>query len=133
MFNVPIVDKRLKNKDEILAIRFLEDKKKLAISAKYLSKNPLFSHKNFIVLTDKSGANRVYERTGDIKFKSWDKEKTLVDSSDIKWLVEEDKIISVDGKTTLKRLPAHRAFWFGWFAANPDTALIGVNKIDFII
>jgi len=28
------------------------------------------------------------------------------------------------GGETLKRLPAHRAFWFGWYAAYPQTRLV---------
>lgn len=66
MFNVPKLDKRLNNKDEVLGLIFsLHPNKPLAISVNYLAENPLY-HKNvgdlnFLVLTDKSGASRVYE------------------------------------------------------------------------
>ena len=132
MFTVPKIDKRLKNKDEILAIRFddnafvksgIKSKGSIAISKKFLDKTPLYHDKGFVVLTDVSGANRVYELKKDIKFSDWDKKKSLVDSSKIKWTASEDELKSSKG-TVLKRLPAHRAFWFGWNASNPDTKLI---------
>ena len=37
----------------------------------------------------------------------------------------EDELVAEDDATTrLARLSAHRAFWFGWYAQFPDTALI---------
>jgi len=35
-----------------------------------------------------------------------------------KWRVEEGRLVGPGGKVR-ERLPAHRAFWFGWYAANP--------------
>ena len=69
MFNVPKLDKRLKNKDEVLGLKFSQyPNKPLAISVEYLAKNPVF-HKDigdldFVVLTDASGAARLYEAKG---------------------------------------------------------------------
>jgi len=124
MFTVPVIDKRLKNKDEILAIRFADKSKaKIAISKKFLDKNQLYPYENLIILTDVTGANRVYEINSDVKFVNWDKKDTLLDSNKVKWKVSEDKLESSSGEV-LKRFPAHRAFWFGWYAANPDTKLI---------
>ncbi|MEM7008927.1 MAG: DUF3179 domain-containing protein [Thermodesulfobacteriota bacterium] len=127
MFNVPKLDKRLKNKDEVLGLIFSQyPDKPLAISIGYLSKNPLYEKKignlDFIVLTDKSGASRVYETKG-TKFKSWDQKSTVTDGNGTKWVLSEDKLISADGKE-LYRLPAHRAFWFGWYGAYSNTELI---------
>ncbi len=127
MFNVPKLDKRLKNKDEVLGLVFSQNPDKpLAISVDYLSKNPLY-HKNlgdldFVVLTDKSGAARVYETKG-TKFKDWDKDRTVTDVNGGKWTLSESKLTSSDGKE-LYRLPAHRAFWFGWYSAYTNTDLI---------
>ncbi len=127
MFNVPKLDKRLKNKDEVLGLIFSQHADKpLAISVDYLSKNPVY-HKNvgdmdFVVLTDKSGAARVYETKG-VKFTDWDRERSVTDVNGDKWTLSESKLESSDGKE-LYRLPAHRAFWFGWYGAYSNTELI---------
>jgi hypothetical protein len=75
-----------------------------------------------VVLTDASGANRVYEATG-IRFESWDGEASARDRLGRGWKVGEDGLSGPAGER-LKRLPAHRAFWFGWYAAYPDTGLV---------
>lgn len=127
MFNVPKLDKRLKNKDEVLGLVFSQyPGKPLAIGVDYLSKNPVY-HKSlgnldFVVLTDESGASRVYETKG-AKFTSWDKNKSVTDGNGAKWTVTESKLVSPDGQE-LFRLPAHRAFWFGWFSAYSNTELV---------
>ena len=124
MFTVPKLDKRLKNKDEVVALR--DNKQQMALAAKFLIKNPVYhqrlGEKNFVVLTDKSGANRVFY-SDDVKFKSWDNRSTAIDEKGRKWIVGESEL-KLDDKTTLKRMPSHRAFWFGWYAQYPDTKLI---------
>ena len=127
MFSVPYNDKRLKNKDEVLAIRFNEfPDEQLAISAKFLKKRPVYMDKvgtqEFVVFTDKTGGNRVFETEG-IEFKSYDRDKSIKDVEGNTWTLYEDKIVSEHGKT-LERLPYHRAFWFGWHAAFPNTRLV---------
>ena len=127
MFNVPKLDRRLKNKDEVLGLVFSQyPDKPLAISVDYLSKNPLY-HKQvgdleFVVLTDKSGAARVYETKG-LKFKDWDQIDAVTDAAGNKWTMSESTLISSQGDK-LYRLPAHRAFWFGWYGAYSNTELI---------
>lgn len=127
MFTVPSLDNRLKNKDEILAVR-LENhpNEAMAISTRFLSKNRIYHHQigdqSFVVLTDKSGANRVYETEGR-KFKKYFDEFTVVDKSGVRWEIHEDGLYEEDG-IKLERLPHHRAFWFGWRAAFPKTRLI---------
>ena len=76
----------------------------------------------FVVLTDGSGANRVYE-TGNLRFVSWDGDAEVRDSTGKAWRLTEDALIGPGG-ASLKRLPAHRAFWFGWYAAYPSTRLV---------
>ncbi len=127
MFNVPKLDKRLKNKDEVLGLLFSQSPNKpLAISVDYLSKNPVFHSQigdlDFVVLTDKSGASRVYETKG-LKFKDWDQQNNVTDVNGKKWVLTESRLESSDGKE-LYRLPAHRAFWFGWYGAYSNTELI---------
>ena len=127
MFTVPKLDKRLKNKDEVLGLVFVEHADMpLAVSSEYLSRNPVYQssigEKEFVVFTDSSGASRVYESKGK-KFAAWDRVNTIKDSSNKTWTLTESKIESADGEI-LYRLPAHRAFWFGWYSAYPQTKLV---------
>ncbi len=127
MFNVPALDKRLKNKEEILAIRVPQtDHEPLAISTRFLEKHPIYQHRigrvSFVVLTDRSGANRVFNSSG-ITFSAYDQKGTVIDKEGVRWTVTEDGLKAENGKM-LERLPYHRAFWFGWFAAYPNTRLI---------
>jgi hypothetical protein len=127
MFTVPELDRRLKNKDEVLGLVFpIIDATPLALASDFLSKNPIYEDAigalEFVVLTDDSGAHRVYER-GPEHFAEWDGNSTLVDGEGLRWLLEESTLTSEQGSER-GRLPAHRAFWFGWFSAYPDTRLV---------
>jgi hypothetical protein len=75
---------------------------------------------NFVALTDSSGASRVFAR-GAHSFVSWDGQ-VVVDDAGRSWQVAEDALVH-DG-ARLERLSAHRAFWFGWHAAFPQTRLV---------
>ncbi|MFK8083292.1 MAG: DUF3179 domain-containing protein [Granulosicoccus sp.] len=128
MFTVPTLDTRLKNKDEILALQFPDlGDEKLAISADFLSRNTVFSGnlgtQAFVVLTDTSGANRVYE-TQNVTFTEYDGDTQLLDAEGQLWTLTEESLLTSDGQNNLSRLPAHRAFWFGWVSAWHDTRLI---------
>lgn len=124
MFSTPFKDRRLKNKQEVLALRFGEEQ--LAISTKFLKKRPIYTDKigeqEVLVLTDRSGGNRVYDPKG-LLFTSYDGGSALVDEKGVKWKLEESQLIAEDGQK-LDRLPYHRAFWFGWLAAFPETRLV---------
>jgi len=127
MFSVPSIDDRLANKAEILALQFPDSSEdRLAVSAEYLAGNPVYSDslgtKKFVIFTDPTGANRVYESEG-INFVSYDGDRTVVDNDGNKWRLTESHITRDDG-TKHARLPAHRAFWFGWQAVHPDTRLV---------
>ena len=127
MFNTPYNDTRLKNKQEVLALRFKNaPREQLAISADYLKKNPVYKgtlgEQNFVVLTDKTGANRVYDPMA-FSFAKLNSDNTVTDTSGKVWQITESKLVSVDGES-LPRLPYHRAFWFGWHASYPDSKLI---------
>ena len=126
MFNTPFENESLRNKDEILAIRhpdYPDDH--LAIAVKFLEKNPVNENKigmiDFVVLTDRSGANRVYV-TGGTGFRSYDQQEMAIDSTGAIWKVTEEALLGTGGRS-LKRLPSYRAFWFGWYAAFPHTRL----------
>jgi Protein of unknown function (DUF3179) len=139
MFNAPKKDTRLPNKAEVLALRVptligtpsvtpsgKPNADTLAISADFLSTRPVYAlrmgNTNMVVLTDTSGANRVYEAK-DTSFASWDSASTARDSQGGVWKMDEAQLTGPKGEL-LKRLPAHRAFWFGWHAAFPDTRLV---------
>ena len=127
MFNTPFEDKRLKNKREVLALRFVAaPDKQLAIDTKFLKKNPVFEQKigqqRFVVFTDKTGANRVYDPKA-YTFIAYDGDVTVTDDQGKRWVLGEEWLEASDG-ARLNRLPYRRAFWFGWQAAFPETKLI---------
>ena len=127
MFNTPFNDDRLDNKQEVLALRFpAAPNQQLAIDTDFLNDNPIYKGKigqqEFVVLTDKTGANRVYDPQ-DIEFQNYDRDQTVKEKSGKKWTVQEEWLESSSGER-LARLPYHRAFWFGWHAAFPETKLI---------
>jgi hypothetical protein len=126
MFAISTNDDRLNNKDEILALTFPGfSAKSMAIAADYLNNNPVYLGRlgdlQFVVLTDRSGANRVYQTRG-TKFVDFDRDSAVLDEQGKSWQQSENKLSS--GDLELPRLPAHRAFWFGWHAAYPDTILV---------
>jgi len=124
MFELATQDTRLKNKDEVLVLRTADEE--IAISADFLLRNKVHMDKlgeqQFVVLTNRTGANRVYETDG-VNFKSWNQMDSVLDDQDHTWSVSEDELTDATGKK-LQRLPAHRAFWFGWQAQYPDTRLV---------
>ena len=124
MFPVPFEDSRLKNKQEILAV--VLDRKPAAFDTKFLAKNPLHhdtvGRREVVILTDKSGANRLYA-AANVRFKKWDGKSALTDEQGGAWQATEDALEGPDGKTQ-DRLAAHRAFWFGWNAQFPNVRLV---------
>lgn len=130
MFPVPGRDTRLPNKAEVLGIALPgAPRDVLAITIDYLHRHPLLHRtlgsRQLVVLADRGGAMRVYE-AGDIRFKHWDREAELLDTSGKRWRMEEGSLLASDGRR-LPRLPAQRAFWFGWQAAYPETALLRLD------
>lgn len=127
MFNSSEIDTRLANKAEVLGLIFNDsDQAPLAIAATYAKANPLLHERigdrEFIVITDKSGAMRVYETNG-LRFNNWDGDRELHDTAGTSWILYEDRLSSSDG-ATLARLPSHSAFWFGWYGAYTNTRLL---------
>ena len=126
MFAISTSDDRLNNKDEVLALTYPgHSSETMAIAAEFLERMPIYADTlgklEFVVLTDHSGANRVYATNG-VDFTEYDRDSTATDSQGRSWNLSEDGLTS--GDRVLARLPAHRAFWFGWHAAYPDTILI---------
>ncbi len=126
MFTVPQLDPRLKNKAEVLALRFGGPATRpTAIAADHLRGRPVFHGRlgaqDYVILTDPSGANRVFA-SGGRRFAAVSPD-AVTDGQGGRWRVTEPALVAEDGEE-LARLPAHRAFWFGWFSAYPDTDLI---------
>jgi hypothetical protein len=108
----------------VLALRY--GGQPLAISGDLLARRPVHHDRtggtDFVVLTDRSGANRVFESDG-VRFTAWDGATRAFDSEGDGWAVGEGSLTHRDGRR-LERLPAHRAFWFGWQAQFPGTRLV---------
>lgn len=125
MFGVPFNDNRLRNKAEVFALRWNRPiDKPRAYSVKHLRKNRIihdtYGGVPYVLITDSSGATRAYESGG----KSFTRTSNrFVDEDGIHWTLTEAALENNDGDS-LARLPSHRAFWFGWHAAHPDTELI---------
>ncbi|MEE8238420.1 MAG: DUF3179 domain-containing protein [Gammaproteobacteria bacterium] len=127
MFNVPTLDRRLKNKDEVLGLLMAgTDSTPIAFASDFLQENSLYhdnvSDRDIVILTDRSGAHRVYEANG-VMFADWDEFASVVDVDGVRWTLNEVRLESAEGRIRY-RLPAHRAFWFGWYSAYPQTRLI---------
>ena len=103
--------------------------KKLARLDDFLKSHRIYyttvGESDVVVVTDESGANRVYE-AGSKKLTDWVDGQMLVTADGTKWKITEASLEPVDSPEhkPLIRLPAHRAFWFGWYAAFPQTKLI---------
>ena len=127
MFQVPALDTRLKNKDEVFTVLLAERRDHpVAFAADFLAANPVHHDAiegiALVVLTDPSGANRAYASEG-VTFTGYDGDRSVVDSSGTTWTLDEQALIAEDGRV-LARIPAQRAFWFGWYAAFPHTRLV---------
>lgn len=131
MFGVPKLDRRLRNKDEIVGLVLPRSEElPLALSVRFLAANPVYHDRvgetTFVALTDASGASRIYE-SGGVVFKEWDGENQVVDSDGTAWTLTESELRNADGQS-LPRMAQHRAFWFGWFAAFPQTRLVDTES-----
>ena len=127
MFQVPALDARLKNKDEVFTVLLgAHPDRPLAISADFLAANPVhhdaIGDTALVVLTDPSGANRAYA-SEDVTFTAYDGDRSVRDGTGMTWTMDEHALTAGDGRV-LHRVPAQRAFWFGWYAAFPHTRLV---------
>ncbi len=134
MFAVPRSDERLRNKDEVLAVRLRPagsatgERRALALHSEFLHKNPVYSFTfaghALVAITTPGGANRLYASSG-VTFKRLRGDGTVEDEEGRAWHVTEDALrLTSDSGRVLERIPARRAFWFGWHAQYPDTALV---------
>ncbi|MDP1569298.1 MAG: DUF3179 domain-containing protein [Vicinamibacterales bacterium] len=135
MFSVPGDDRRLKNKDEVLTMRIRPaaggEAQAVAIEAEFLKRQPVYHFevqgRRLVAVTTRQGANRVYLLGGhEVAFPSKAHDgRTIADSAGRRWQVTEEALIAADDPSArLPRVPAQRAFWFGWHAQYPDTLLM---------
>jgi hypothetical protein len=132
MFTVPRTDRRLRNKDEVLALLVSPadggERRPLAFAADYLRKERLvalrFAGRELLVVTTSDGANRVYE-VGSQRFTRILPDGRLQDAEGRRYTMDEAGLRPEHGdRPVFSRLPARRAFWFGWYAQFPDTELL---------
>jgi hypothetical protein len=128
MFEVPRSDTRLKNKAEVLVLRpetIGNNARPVAISVDRLRREPVFAveagERRFVVITSRGGANMVFER-GTHTFVGRAADDSIRDAAGGRWRVTADGLVNHTGER-LARVPAHRAFWFGWVAQYPQTEL----------
>ena len=124
MFSVTKTDPRLDAKQEVFVPR-LPSGKAIAFTCQMLQAEPVYHYQtdadDIVIITTAGGANRAYLADGNT-FRDLHDGHTVSSSDGAVWQINETSLNS--GAKTLKRLPANRAFWFGWYAANPDTELI---------
>ena len=92
--------------------------------------NDSLGGKALVVVTEaKAGAARVYERATHLfslapASGTEGGAITLADQQGRRWQVEEDALVQVENPDQrLQRLPSHVAYWFGWYAFYPFTAV----------
>jgi hypothetical protein len=129
MFQVSKTDTRLRNKDEVLVMRLpgTDRTTPVAIDVRFLRAHPVYSftigQARYVAITSPSGANRVYQMAAVVPEQPHGSH--VVDGTGRRWRVTEDALIpETTASKSAPRVPAQRAFWFGWFAQFPDTILI---------
>ena len=133
MFQIGNRDDRLPNKAEVLVLRPDDASptgqgRPLAIAASFLQRNRVFHHtfagRSLVVVTSQHGANRVYDAR-DVRFARHLPEARVVDQMGRAWHIREEALVLDDDPSIRRvRVPAQRAFWFGWHAQFPTTELI---------
>ena len=127
MFPVPHRSSLLSTKGQVLGLKL--DGQSKAFPLNVLLEQPVINDslgtKNLVVVTSPGGAARAYQR-GRYKFASTttgaEGVTSLTDQQGREWRVDEDALVQAENSShRLERLPGHMAYWFGWFAFNPDT------------
>ncbi|MCH8279902.1 MAG: DUF3179 domain-containing protein [Chloroflexi bacterium] len=129
MFPAPHRSSLLRTKDQVLGLKLDGQSKAYPLDA--LLDQPVINDslgaKNVVVVTSPGGAARAYRR-GQYKFSSPETSAgaegvpLLRDQQGREWQAgEEALVLAEDPSQRLERLPGHMAYWFGWFAFNPDT------------
>jgi hypothetical protein len=80
-----------------------------------------FHRRSGPVTYSNGGEVRAYDR-GDQIFSAGPEPGTLLDAVGEQWQVTEEALLGPNGQTA-SRINGHLAYWFGWYAFFPDTAL----------
>jgi hypothetical protein len=136
MFEVPRTDGRLKNKAEVLALLLRPagaprsaERQALALSVEFLQKNPIhqrrFAGHELVVVTSAEGAQRVYAADATRFVRLATSGRHVIDERGLPWEVTEEALLPEGRDEPAKRrIPARRAFWFGWYAQFPEGELV---------
>lgn len=129
MFDVPVTDDRLDNKDEVLVVRpGGVEHPPLAVATTFLEQHSVYHFQgaglSLVAITSPEGATRVYD-AGAERFDDRIGSTRVEDTNGRVWRVSEDALVPLEHEAQPRtRVTAHRAFWFGWYAQFPDTELI---------
>ena len=132
MFPVWIKDDSIEAKDVVLGVKIGEAAKAYPVNALQVERvvNDALGETNVVVLASEiSQAAKAYER-GDQEFSRQEGDTStgvpmkLIDQSGQVWNVTEEALVNAaDSSQTLRRIPTHSSFWFGWYAFYPETEL----------
>ena len=133
MFPVPHRSSLLSTKGQVLGLKL--DGRSKAYLLNVLLEQPVINDslgtEDVVVITSSGGAARAYQR-GRYQFAPAETGAEgvtlLTDPQGREWRAGEDALVlTEDSSQRLERLPGHMAYWFGWFAFNPDTAVFGAD------
>lgn len=134
MFQVSRTDTRLRNKDEVLVMQLPQGSQveagrlaPVAIDLRLLRRQRVYNFvvggQRYVVLTDDTGANRVYASS--VEMVPQRVATVLKDATGVTWRVTESALVAESAALpAAPRISAQRAFWFGWFAQFPETDLL---------
>ena len=87
---------------------------------------------SLVVVTTGYLGSRAYDRgprTFVLEEGAGEPETILTDSDGRLWRVQEDALVQVDDPSmTLRRLPTHNAYWFGWYSFYPETGVYAAGE-----
>ena len=113
-FNVPVVDGRLAQKDDVYVVRLGEALTAYPIKTlvrQVLIQDDVGGVPIVVIATAERAGARSYE-SGGFTFSSADPEAgTLTDSEGGEWAITEDQLVGPDGQS-LPRVGGHNAYWF---------------------
>jgi hypothetical protein len=132
MFPVPQRSSLLDTKAEVFGLVVNGEEK--AYPLEVLRQQPLIHDtlggRDLVVITPgEDGGTRAYQRDRRRFYlvqEGTGKEDITVleDDQGLTWRIEEDALVQVgDTSRRLPRLPSHAAYWFGWYAFHPGTAV----------
>jgi hypothetical protein len=134
MFPVWQRNDRLDTKSQVLGVRLNGQAKAYPLEA--LVREPVVNDslggQDLVVLAQsEAGAARAYRRDANTfsparEILGEGRPTILLDQEGNRWTVDEEALVFVDDPSRrLERLPAHMAYWFGWYGFHPATEVYG--------